>query len=113
MKNDAYLSCFIPNSHKKKSYLSDQNTISGTNNKRSYARGQGNVRFDFAPEDPYMGGSGGGSQSPRFSTPIGSDVKPLLLDLDKVLHHQACFETHTGKFKKCLFVNNSNYQNTY
>ena len=45
-----------------------------------------------------MGGSGGGSQSPRFSTPIGSDVKPLLLDLDKVLHHQACFETHTGKF---------------
>jgi len=68
----------------------------GTNNKRSYARGQGNVRFDFAPEDPYMGGSGGGSQSPRFSTPIGSDVKPLLLDLDKVLHHQACFETHTG-----------------
>ena len=82
----------------KKSYLSDQITILGTNNKRSYARGQGNVRFDFAPEDPYMGGSGAGSQSPRFSTPVGSDVKPLLLDLDKVLHHQACFETHTGKF---------------
>ena len=103
----------------KKSYISDQITISGTNNKRSYSRGQGNVRFDFASEDPYMGGSGGGSQSPRFSTPIGSDIKPLLLDLDKVLHHQACFETHTGKYFQCLFVclfvcclfvNNNNYQ---
>ena len=56
--------------------------------------------------NPYMGGSGGGSQSPGFSTQIGSDIKPLLLDLDKVLHHQACFETHTGKFLKmyvCLW----------
>ena len=98
MKNDHTYHVSLPTPHKKKSYLFDKITISGTNNKRSYGRGQGNVRFDFAPEDPYMGGSGGGSQSPRFSTPIGSDVKPLLLDLDKVLHHQACFETHTGKF---------------
>ena len=71
-------------------------SFSGTNNKRSYTRGSGVVHF-ATTEDPNIGSNlGAPPLSPRFSQSSG-EVKPLLISLDKVLHQQCCFETHTGK----------------